>query len=267
MNKKWLSLCLDSAMLAAAIVLGTGLRPFPLGVHEWLGVLFVAALLLHLLLQWSWISSATGQLRAPRTPRVRINYTLNALLFICMTFALASGFVISRAVLPALGMHPSGNFVWTKVHKLFSTLVIVIVGLHLGMNWHWVKTFVLGLPAKLSNVFSRSRPSLTPRSEKVKTARKLRSGIASMTQRLTAILTAAGVVVIVLYGLVRFAGPAPMVKRPDHNAVIAAGSIPTRDPRDSSYYPFEVTFEVMAKQALIIALSAGAGRLVLRLRI
>ena len=109
MNKKWLSLSLDSAMLAAAIVLGTGLRPFSLGIHEWLGVLFVAALLLHLLLQWPWIASATGQLRAPRTPRVRINYTLNALLFICMTFALASGFVISRAVLPALGMHPSGK--------------------------------------------------------------------------------------------------------------------------------------------------------------
>ena len=157
MNKKWLSLCLDSAMLAAAIVLGTGLRPLPLGIHEWLGVLFVTALLLHLLLQWSWIASATGQLRTPRTPRVRINYTLNALLFIVMTFALASGFVISRAVLPALGLHPSGNFVWTKVHKLFSTLVIVIVGLHLGLNWSWVKTFALGLPAKLSNVFSRSR--------------------------------------------------------------------------------------------------------------
>lgn len=263
MNKKWLSLCLDSAMLAAAIVLGTGLRPFPLGVHEWLGVVFVAALLVHLLLQWSWIASATGQLRAPRTPRVRINYTLNALLFIVMTFALASGFVISRAVLPALDMHPSGNFVWTKIHKLFSTLVLVIIGLHLGMNWHWVKTFVLGLPAKLGSGFSRSRTSLTPRSEEVKAARKLGSGIASVTRRLAATMIAAGVVVIVLCGLVRLAGPAPMVKRPDRNAVVVAGSIPVRDPRDSWYYPFEV----LGKQALIIALSAGAGRLVLRLRI
>jgi len=263
MNKKWLSLCLDSAMLAVAIVLGTGLRPFPLGVHEWLGVLFGAALLLHLLLQWSWIASATGQLRAPRTPRVRINYTLNALLFICMTFALVSGFVISRAVLPAIGMHPSGNFVWTKVHKLFSTLVIVIVGLHLGMNWYWVKTFVLGLPAKLSNVFSRNRKSPMPRLAEVNSARKIGSGIASISRRLTAILIAVGVVVIVLYGLVRLAGPAPMVKRPERNAVVASGSVPDRDPRDSSYYPFEV----LAKQALIIAISAGAGRLVLRLRI
>jgi hypothetical protein len=263
MNKKWLSLCLDSAMLAAAIVLGTGLRPFPLGIHEGLGVLFVAALLLHLLLQWSWVASATGQLRAPRTPRVRINYTLNALLFICMTFALASGFVISRAVLPALGMHPSGNFVWTKVHKLFSTLVIVIVGLHLGMNWHWIKMFALGLPAKVSNVFSRSRTSLRPESAEVKTARRLGLGIASVTRRLTAILIAAGVVVIVLYGLVRLAGPAPMVKRPERNAVVAAGFIPAGDARDSWYYPFEV----LGKQALIIAISAAAGRLVLRLRI
>jgi len=263
MNKKWLSLCLDSAMLAAALVLGTGLRPFPLGIHEWFGVVFVAALLLHLLLQWPWIASATGQLRAPRTPRVRINYTLNALLFICMTFALASGFVISRAVLPALGMHPSGNFVWTKVHKLFSTLVVVIIGLHLGMNWHWVKTFVLGLPAKLRSSFSRTQNSLMARSSDVKTARKFGSGIANITRRLTAILIAAGVVVIVLYGLVRLAGPAPMLKRPDRNAVIVAGSIPTRDARDSPFYPFEA----LGKQALIIAISAAAGRLVLRLRI
>jgi Domain of unknown function (DUF4405) len=262
MNKKWLSLCLDSAMLAAAIVLGAGLRPFPLGIHEWLGVLFVAGLLLHLLLQWSWIASATGQLRTPRTPRVRINYTLNALLFICMTFALASGFVISRAVLPVLGMHPSGNFVWTKVHKLFSTVVIVIVGLHLGMNWHWVKTFALGLPAKLRNVFSRSWTSLTPRSE-VKTARRPGLVIASVTRRLTAILIVAAVVVIVLYSLVRLAGPAPMVKRPERNTVVVAGMTPARDARDSWYYPFEV----LGKQTLIIAISAAAGRLVLRLRI
>jgi hypothetical protein len=262
MNKKWLSLCLDSAMLAAAIVLGTGLRPFPLGLHEWLGVVFVTALLLHLLLQWPWIASATGQLHAPRTPRVRINYTLNALLFIVMTFALASGFVISRAVLPTMGMHPSSNFVWTKVHKLFSTLVIVIIGLHLGMNWHWVRTFVLGLPAKLKFVFSRTRHSL-PRSEEGKAAQKLGAGITNVTRRLTAILLAAAVAVIVLYGLVRLAGPAPMVKRPERNAVIAAGSIPAPDARDSSFYPFEV----LAKQALIITLSAAAGRIVLRLRI
>jgi len=267
MNKKWLSLCLDSAMLAAAIVLGTGLRPFPLGVHEWLGVVFVTALLLHLLLQWSWIASATGQLRAPRTPRVRINYTLNALLFICMTFAVASGFVISRAVLPALGMHPSGNFVWTKVHKLFSTLVVVIIGLHLGMNWHWVKTFVLGLPARLTSGFSRTQNSLRPRSSDVKAAARLGSGIANITRRLTAILIAAGVFVIVLYGLVRLAGPAPMVKRPERNAVIAAGLMSARDASDSSHYPFEVPLEVLGKQTLIIALSAAAGRLVLRLRI
>jgi hypothetical protein len=180
-----------------------------------------------------------------------------------MVFALASGFVISRAVLPALGMHPSGNFVWTKVHKLFSTLVIVIIGLHLGMNWHWVKTFALGLPAKLRNGFSRTRDSPVPGSEKVKATRKLGPGITSVTRRVTAILAAAGVVVILLYGLVRLAGPAPMVKRPDANAVIVFGSLPVRDPRGSSYYPFEA----LSKQALIIAISAAVGRIVLRLRI
>jgi hypothetical protein len=264
MNQKWLSLSLDSAMLAAAIVLGAGVAPVPLGVHEWLGVVFVTALLVHLLIQWPWIAAATGQLRAPRTPRVRINYTLNSLLFITMTFAVASGFVISRAVLPTLGLGPSRNFVWTKVHKLFSALVIVIVGLHLGMNWHWVKTFMLSLPVKLRNGLSRARESLTPGSEHAKAARKFRRGIASVARRLTAILIAVGVVVIVLYGLVRLSGPAPMVKRPDANLVIAAGPFkPARDSRNTSYYPLEA----LGKQALMIAISAAVGRLVLRLRL
>jgi Domain of unknown function (DUF4405) len=264
MNRKWLSLSLDSAMLAAAVVLGAGVAPVPLSIHEWLGVAFVIALLVHLLLQWPWIASATGQLRAPRTPKVRINYTLNSLLFVSMTFALASGFVISRAVLPTLGMGPSGNFVWTKVHKLFSALVIVIIGLHLGMNWHWIKAFVIGLPAKLRSRFSRTGGSLTPGSEQVRAARKFGPGIAMIAQRLTAILIAAGVVVIVLYGLVRLSGPAPMVKRPDANSVIATGRIqPVRDSRNSSYYPFEA----LGKQALVIVISAAAARFVLRLRI
>lgn len=264
MNKKWLSLCLDSAMLAAAIVLGAGVAPVPLAIHEWLGVVFASALLLHLLVQWSWIASATGQLRAPRTPRVRINFALNAILFIVMTFALASGIVTSRAALPALGMRPSGNFVWTKVHKLFSTLVIVIIGLHLGMNWHWVKTFVLGLPAKLRSGLSRTRDSLTPGSEQVKASRTLGPRIASLARRLTAILIAASVVVIVLYGLVRLSGPAPMVKRPAANLIVAAGQIRAgRDPGSSSHYPFEG----LGKQVLVIAVSAAVGRILLRLRI
>jgi hypothetical protein len=265
MHKKWLSLCLDWAMLAAIVVLGVGIVTVPLSVHEWLGVALVAALLLHLLLQWPWIASATRQLRAPRTPRIRINYTLNAILFIMVTISLCSGFVISRAVLPALKMHPSSNAVWAQVHALFSGFVLIIIGLHVGMNWHWIKSFVLGLPAKLTSGLRYLRRSSTPVSKPERRPQKLGTRFASAAQRLAVISLAAGVVVIVLYGFVHLTRPRPMVREPDAPVAVAAGApaMPTSDRRNSPLYPFEA----LSKQALIIAVSAALGRFVLRLRI
>ncbi len=121
-----------------------------LALHEWFGVALIGVILVHLLFNWSWIVATTRRfVRALRT-QVRINYVLNVALFVTMTIVIFSGLLISEVALPTLGLSGSPNMFLRFLHILSSDTLLVIVGLHLGMNWKWVVSTVRQL-------FTRSR--------------------------------------------------------------------------------------------------------------
>ena len=127
---------LDVALLALFALLEEP-RPTGLPAHEWLGALLGALLLLHLLLNWRWITNALTRLRE-NTRRARVNATLNALLFVMMVFTIFSGLMVSEHVLPPLGVLPSTLRVWHMMHSFIGDLMLGVVGLHLAMNWDWI---------------------------------------------------------------------------------------------------------------------------------
>src|SRR6266581_2332650 len=90
---------IDCSMLVAVVAL----QAWPLTgvpIHEWLGVALLAGVLAHLLLHWPWVASRSKRILQPRNARTRVNYALNLALFISITAAFASGFVISKVVMP-----------------------------------------------------------------------------------------------------------------------------------------------------------------------
>jgi hypothetical protein len=107
-------------------------------IHEWLGVAGVAAILTHLLLSFDWFAAVTKRFFQKQTFQVRINWTLSALLFAAMTAAFYSGLVISKVVMPSLGITLAGGMSWKEIHSMASNFVLVITGLHLAVNWKWV---------------------------------------------------------------------------------------------------------------------------------
>lgn len=132
-----LKLLIDSALTVAFLAL-LSIPLTGLGVHEWLGIALTFGLIVHLLLNWAWIVATTLRFLRALPGQVRINYLLNAALFIMMTIAITSGLMISEQALPFLGIHPMRNMLLSVVHLVSADALLLIVGLHLGLNWKWV---------------------------------------------------------------------------------------------------------------------------------
>lgn len=124
-----------------------------IAVHEWLSLALAATVIFHLLLSWDWIVQAFRRfLKMPRLQQA--NLVLNSLLFITLTLIMLSGLMISRAVVPFFGLQLPENFSWRSLHSLFGETWVLVIGLHLALNWNWVlSAFKRYLFAPLGKMF------------------------------------------------------------------------------------------------------------------
>ncbi len=134
-------LALDACMFVLACVL-EALSLTGLQWHEWLGFLLCPLVLLHVILQWPWFVTAFRRLLARGAHRARINLVLNLLLFIVMVAVLVSGVIISNQVAASVGNKLGRPRVWSELHGWLNFTLIVLVGVHLAMNWDWVLAII-----------------------------------------------------------------------------------------------------------------------------
>lgn len=192
-----IKLAVDGALTAALLALWsvalTGLT-----LHEWLGAALISIVLAHLLFNWLWIVATTRRFWKMMRTCVRINYVLNAVLFVAMTTVLFSGLMISVIALPALGLRGQRNMFLVLVHILAGDVLIVIVGLHLALNWKWVIT-------TLRQQLTPRRPTparwTSPRG--YPTPRDWRADALRIIARSPALLLVAAVIALALYALSR----------------------------------------------------------------
>lgn len=122
-------------------------RATGIAIHEWLALSAAAAVLVHLLLNWNWIVGLTRRFFRQITWRARINYILNWLLFIDGVVIILTGLMISRVVMPSLGIQLGDGHFWKTLHSLSAGWFIFILGLHVALHWGWIvnviKTFIL----------------------------------------------------------------------------------------------------------------------------
>lgn len=148
-NRNRTNFIVDSAIFLAFLV---AMAPHFSGmaVHEWLGVAFGAAIVTHLLLHWQWLVEVTKRFLRGAQPSARVNYVLNALLFIDITVIIFSGLMISEVALPSLGLQLASGGAWRGLHTTAANLFLPLVGLHIALHWQWVVKMVrklLGRPA------------------------------------------------------------------------------------------------------------------------
>lgn len=92
----------------------------------------------HLLLHWSWIVAITRRFFTAATWNARLNYVLNALLFVVFTVALYTGLMISEVALPLIGVQLRHDGLWAQLHRLSSDAAVILIGLHVALHWRWI---------------------------------------------------------------------------------------------------------------------------------
>src|SRR5512146_1732306 len=133
-NRNKTNLIVDSAIFLAFLV-AMAPRFSGLAVHEWLGIAFGASIIAHLLLHWQWIVEVTRRFFGKAQWSARVNYILNALLFVDITLIIFSGLMISEVALPLIGIQLAQSFIWRGLHETSANLFLVLVGLHVALHW------------------------------------------------------------------------------------------------------------------------------------
>jgi hypothetical protein len=142
-NKKTIYKIITDVIVAAGTVLLLSEKATGETLHEWIGVAGLAALLTHILLSFDWFAAITKHFFQKQTFQVRLNWSLSAALFIAMTAAFYSGLMISKVIMPALGIELTDGFAWKNIHSIASDLILFITALHLAVNWKWVVKHVI----------------------------------------------------------------------------------------------------------------------------
>lgn len=127
--------------------------------HEWLGLAVIPLLVVHPLLSWAWVRNTWRRVWLKTHPRARLNFLLNSAIAVMMLVVIVSGLVISDAALPAMGIVTRGTTRWRQLHNLTSNFLLVVVGLHLGLNWSWIAG---ALRRYLGITLKRKAPAAAP---------------------------------------------------------------------------------------------------------
>jgi cytochrome b561 len=128
----WLDL-----VLLVAFALDYSFQFTGLSIHEWIGLGFGVALLLHITLHWDWVLRTTRRVFGRLAGRERIRWFVDLALLLVMTLCVVSGILISRSALPALGITPLAGAFWTGLHTTSADITVALVGLHVALSWRW----------------------------------------------------------------------------------------------------------------------------------
>ncbi|HEX7192752.1 MAG TPA: DUF4405 domain-containing protein [Thermoanaerobaculia bacterium] len=128
MSRSRVLIVLDVALLLALLLLEV-VRFTGLPIHEWLGVVFVPLLIIHLQMHWPAFAVAVR--------RRTFNDILNLALFVLMTAATVSGIAISKVLWP--GTYAPSEFMrWRSIHEGAANGAFFVVAAHIGLNWQLV---------------------------------------------------------------------------------------------------------------------------------
>lgn len=160
-NKTQVNVFLD-LLLTAVFVVDMEEHFTGLALHELLGLVFGVAFALHIVLHWDWIVNITRTFFKKLVHESRVNYLLNLVLFADMLFVVVSGILISRTLGLELSLAQDAQQTLKMLHMVAADLVLVIVALHLGMHWKWIKTnstkYLFGWLPRLARKPSWQRP-------------------------------------------------------------------------------------------------------------
>lgn len=128
---------LDAAVFAGFLIaFEPGLTG--IAIHEWLSLALAATLLVHLLLHWDWVAKVTIQFFKKVFHSSRLQYVVDVLLLVAMVTVMLSGILISRSILPFLGLSAAAGNTWRFLHSASADVTLLLTALHFALHWKWI---------------------------------------------------------------------------------------------------------------------------------
>jgi hypothetical protein len=130
---------LDTLLFVAIFVAS---RPIWTGisVHMWLGGLVAVPALYHLAINWDWVTRIASRLLARLRATSRLNFAVDAVLFMAFVTVVLSGFMVLPGVIPAENAVVFA--VWLHAHQVSSDITIVSMLIHFVLHARWMSDAV-----------------------------------------------------------------------------------------------------------------------------
>jgi len=91
----------------------------------------------HLVVHWELTVHAARRFLIRLGSIPRVNFVIDAALLAAIVACVMSGLAVSRSALSFLGRAVSDTRVWHAVHAESSTVLLALIGVHLGLHWSW----------------------------------------------------------------------------------------------------------------------------------
>jgi len=111
-----------------------------LALHELLGFLFAAVVIVHIVLHWDWVVSLTLTFFRKLIHESRLNYVVNVLLLVDTVIVSVTGVAVSETLGLNFGLKGLQLTDWQAVHGFSSHLCLVLTALHIALHWKWIAT-------------------------------------------------------------------------------------------------------------------------------
>jgi len=224
--------------------------------HEWIGLVMIALILSHLIIHWGWVeSSLTRVVKHQRGGHV-VGLLLNAALFVSMGTALISGVVISKIVLPNK-LLPGDYLKWHGLHNASASIAVVMVGLHIALNWDRIR-------GGFRHLLTASRRPAN------RVTRPWRLSSSVMLRQSASVLALSGLLIVAVWGMTRIfpSHPRVLMRFPDgHSALVAPPPAIARIRTDTTKpHPSQGGGAFVATLAAV-SITGVVGRRVLKLRL
>lgn len=107
--------------------------------HEIAGLTVCTLFIVHMILNWGWITATTKRLFGKIGGKQRMKYIIDILLIAAFACILISGMAIAKKInFSWLGFDMNHRAIYKSMHASFSMIVLIITGIHLGLHWNWV---------------------------------------------------------------------------------------------------------------------------------
>lgn len=127
---------IDMFMFGAFLV---AYKPFSTGLslHEWLAVVLVVPVLVHMVINWDWAVRVSTKFSSHLRRTTRVNLVVDIVLFVFTVAVMLSGFMVSRVFAAAVGFSANPDPIWRTVHRWTADVVIALALVHFALHWKW----------------------------------------------------------------------------------------------------------------------------------